>query len=143
MKRHWPGLLLAAALLAASASLLAKPAAASAAAEAYVRARTAYETEASAYWQQVADKRRARFAKRRSNEPVGLDDYMLTQPPLYAGPPRPAGLPPKREPGPPPQRIPVIADFLKARPSNTASCRTARPRPSSSRPMPRLLRPSA
>jgi hypothetical protein len=114
MKRRWPGLLLAAALLSASAPLLAKPAAASAAAEAYVRARTAYEAEASAYWQQVADKRRARFAKRRSNEPVGLDDYVLTQPPLYSGPPRPAALPPQREPGPPPQRIPVIADFLKA-----------------------------
>jgi hypothetical protein len=114
MKRHWPGLLLAAALLTANASLLAKPAAASAAAEAYVRARTAYETEASAYWQQVSDKRRARFAKRRSGEPVGLDDYVLMQPPLYAGPARPPGVPAARVPGPRPPRIPVIADLLEA-----------------------------
>ena len=44
-----------------------------------------------------------------------LDDYVLTQPPVYTGPPRPPGyIPPpesrrrKREP------IPTIADFLKA-----------------------------
>jgi hypothetical protein len=83
--------------------------------EAYIRARRAYEDEAQAYWQQIADKRRARFAKRRNHDPIGIDDYVLAQPPVYTGPPRPPGyIPPGREPGPPPQRIPVIADFLKA-----------------------------
>lgn len=83
--------------------------------EAYLRARRAYEDEAEPYWQQVIDKRRARFAKRRAREPIGVDDYVLTQPPVYTGPPRPPGyIPPERIPGPPPQPIPVIADFLKA-----------------------------
>jgi len=85
-----------------------------AAIEAYLRARRAYEDEAEAYWQQVIDKRRARFAKRRAREPIGSDDYVLTQPPVYTGPPRPPGIPQQRIPGPPPQPIPVVADFLKA-----------------------------
>jgi hypothetical protein len=83
--------------------------------DAYVRARRAYEDEASAYWQTVVEKRRARFAKRRAGEAIGLDDYVQTQPPLYTGPPRPPGYVPKREPGvPPPERIPTVADFLRA-----------------------------
>jgi hypothetical protein len=80
---------------------------------AYTRARNAYEAEASAYWNLIADKRRVRFAKRRNHESVGLDDYVLTQPPVYTGPPRPAGL--DRDPTKPPREpIPVVADFLKA-----------------------------
>jgi len=83
--------------------------------EAYIRARAAYETEASAYWQQIADKRRTRFAKRRDNRPVGVEDYVLAQPPVYSGPPRPPGyIPPQREPTKPPEPIPTVADFLKA-----------------------------
>jgi hypothetical protein len=83
--------------------------------ERYIHARQAYEAEASAYWQLIADKRRGRFAKRRSNEPIGLDDYVLTQPPVYTGPPRPPGyVPPRRDPSRPVFRIPVVADFLKA-----------------------------
>jgi hypothetical protein len=125
--RHQPtrfhALLLAAALLGAAMPSLAQDAPADitgaanrrSAIEAYIRARRAYEDEAQAYWQQIADKRRERFAKRRAHEPTGIDDYVLAQPPLYTGPPRPPGyIPPRREPGPPPQRIPVIADFLKA-----------------------------
>jgi hypothetical protein len=83
--------------------------------EAYISARRAYEDEATAYWQSVTDKRRARFAKRRNNETVVLDDYVLTQPPLYTGPPRPPGyIPPRRDPTRPALPIPGIADFLKA-----------------------------
>ena len=83
--------------------------------EHYVRARRVYEQEAEAYWQAVGDKRRARFAKRRAGEPVALDDYVLTQPPLYAGPPRPAGYRmPRRYPRGPIVRIPGMADFLSA-----------------------------
>ena len=83
--------------------------------EAYVRARRAYEEEASAYWQSVVDKRRGRNAKRRNNETIALDDYVLTQPPIYTGPPRPPGyVPPRLDPAPPVLPIPGIADFLKA-----------------------------
>ena len=114
--------LLAAGLLLAAPPARAQSAPPSAAAMAdyrtrlaqYTQARRAYDEEADAYWDQVVEKRRARNAKRRNNEPVGLDDYVLTQPPLYAGPPRP--LDPSAPPGPGPDEkppIPVIADFLK------------------------------
>ena len=80
----------------------------------YTQLRRAYDEEAGVYWDAVVEKRRARNAKRRNNEPVGLDDYVLTQPPLYSGPPRPVD--PNAPPGPGPDEkppIPVIADFLK------------------------------
>jgi hypothetical protein len=79
----------------------------------YQAARSAYEAEATAYWDAVGEKRRARNAKRRDHLPIGLDDYVLTQPPIYTGPPRPAD---PNAPAPPPAErpeIPVVADFLK------------------------------
>ena len=79
--------------------------------EAYARARAAYEREAEAYWAEVAEKRRARSAKRRDRVPVTLNDYVLSQPPVYSGPPTP---PAPDRPRPPRARIPVIADFLAA-----------------------------
>jgi hypothetical protein len=86
-------------------------------AEQYALARRAFEELTSAYWTTIAEKRRVRNAKRRNRETIELDDYVLTQPPIYQGPPRPLDpAPPDREP-PPEQRkpdIPVIADFLKA-----------------------------
>ncbi len=81
---------------------------------AYTRARNAYEAEASAYWDQISEKRRTRFAKRRNNQAVGLDDYVLTQPPVYTGPPKPPDPDPQPETKPPRAPIPVVADFLKA-----------------------------
>jgi hypothetical protein len=75
-------------------------------------ARAPYEAQAAAYWGAIAEKRRGRNAKRRDHLPITLDDYVLTQPPVYAGPPRPVD---PRAPGvPPPERpdIPVVADFL-------------------------------
>lgn len=81
--------------------------------ERYIRARRAYEQEAEAYWEAVAEKRRLRLAKRRNGEPIGLDDYVLAQPPLYAGPPRPPGYVTPRDVARPRLRIPVIADFLR------------------------------
>jgi hypothetical protein len=81
----------------------------------YRQARRAYDEQATTYWDAVVEKRRARNAKRRINEQVSLTDYVLTQPPLYSGPPRPVD--PAAPPGPPPEEkppIPVIADFLKA-----------------------------
>jgi hypothetical protein len=80
---------------------------------AYTQARQKFDREAAAYWSAVADKRRLRRAKRGKGEAVGPDDYVLTQPPHYAGPP-----PPPREEGapepprPPRKYIPVVADFL-------------------------------
>ena len=55
----------------------------------YQAAREAYEADAGAYWSAIAEKRRGRNAKRREHQQVTLDDYVLTQPPVYAGPKRP------------------------------------------------------
>jgi len=78
----------------------------------YLQAWQAYAAEADVYWNAVVEKRRTRNAKRRDHLPIQLADYVLTQPPLYTGPPRPidpAGPPPEEKPP-----IPVVADFLKA-----------------------------
>jgi hypothetical protein len=124
--RQLSGWLLAATLCGAALPSLAqdtpeKPPARAAAAhhraaiEAYIRARRTYEAEASAYWQAITDKRRVRNAKRRTDEAIALDDYVLTQPPIYTGPPRPPGyVSPRRDPAQPVLPIPGIADFLKA-----------------------------
>jgi len=81
---------------------------------AYKRARAQYEAEAEAYWDAISAKRRIRFAKRRHHQTVALDDYVLTQPPVYSGPPEPADpTAPKKPPRPRPY-VPVVADFLKA-----------------------------
>jgi hypothetical protein len=111
--------LLAAALLGGAppsfAQSEANATAASPAVEAYIRARTAYEQEAEAYWQSVGDKRRARFAKRNRGERIVLDDYVVEQPPVYTGPPRPPEyVPPQRDPVRPPVPVPTIPEFLAA-----------------------------
>ncbi len=64
---------------------------------------------AGEYWDAVVAKRRVRIAKRRNNEPITLDDYVLTQPPAIMRrlPPRP----PSEQHIP---RIPVLANFLNA-----------------------------
>ena len=79
----------------------------------YERAHGAFEEEqAKPYWQSIADKRRSRIAKRRNGQDTALDDYVTTQPPAYAGPPRPKN--PFPEPSPTPgAAIPVVADFLR------------------------------
>src|SRR5450631_3397071 len=78
----------------------------------YTQARQDYDAQADTYWNAVVEKRRTRNAKRRDHLPTLLADYVLTQPPIYSGPPRPinpAGPPPEERPP-----IPLIADFLKA-----------------------------
>jgi len=83
----------------------------------YQEARAAFEQEASAYWSSIAEKRRVRNAKRRERQSIALDDYVLTQPPVYTGPKRPVNPSPEpSEPVEPRQRkyIPVVADLLKA-----------------------------
>ena len=81
----------------------------------YEQARAAFEAEAAAYWSAVSEKRKGRNAKRRERQTIALDDYVLTQPPVYSGPKRPVSPEPEEE-KPPRERkpIPVVADFLKA-----------------------------
>src|SRR5450631_839621 len=118
------GAINAAALPAATVGAMAQAASPQAIAEyrrklrEYQEARAAFEAEATAYWSSIADKRRGRNAKRREHVAIALDDYVLTQPPVYAGPKRPVN--PQAEPPEPegPRRerkpIPVVADLLKA-----------------------------
>ena len=99
------------ALLGAALWLAAAPAHAAkkSKAKAHGPARGALSHQAGQYWDQIAAKRRIRIAKRRSNEPITLDDYVLTQPPkiwrrLPPRPPSETHIP----------RVPVLADFLRA-----------------------------
>jgi hypothetical protein len=83
----------------------------------YQEARAAFEAEAGAYWGSITEKRRGRNAKRREHLAIGLDDYVLTQPPVYSGPKRPVN--PEPEPPQPPgprerKAIPLVADLLQA-----------------------------
>jgi hypothetical protein len=104
----------------ASAPATAQPEAATAAdyrarLNLWERVHGVYERAANAYWSAIADKRRIRIVKRRAHEQIGASDYVLTQPPVYSGPPRPVD--PFAPPSPPPvehEPIPVVADFLKA-----------------------------
>src|SRR6266851_3218208 len=79
----------------------------------YLAARRKYEGEARAYWNSIADKRRIRNAKRRNNQEILIDDYVLTQPPVYSGPPKPVdpSAPPEEAP---PRYVPVVTDFLES-----------------------------
>jgi hypothetical protein len=82
----------------------------------YMEARAAFETEASAYWNSISEKRRGRNAKRREHQSITLDDYVLTQPPLYVGPGKPVNPAPPEQPEVPRERktIPLVADLLQA-----------------------------
>ncbi|MBO0751553.1 MAG: hypothetical protein J2P53_05560 [Bradyrhizobiaceae bacterium] len=79
---------------------------------AYQEARQKFDSEAAAYWAAIAEKRRLRRTRRRDGVEVGLDDYVLTQPPLYSGPPPPRS---GDETAVRPRKyVPVVADFLKS-----------------------------
>lgn len=83
----------------------------------YLEARAAFEAEAGAYWSLISEKRRGRNAKRREHQQITLDDYVLTQPPVYTGPKRPVNPEPSEQPEEqrrPRKYIPVVADLLKA-----------------------------
>src|SRR5665213_2697706 len=84
----------------------------------YQEARAAFEADAGAYWNSIADKRRGRNAKRREHLAIALDDCVLTQPPVYSGPKRPPNpepaAPEPEQPGRERKYIPVVADLLKA-----------------------------
>ncbi|VIO73246.1 hypothetical protein CI1B_48510 [Bradyrhizobium ivorense] len=81
----------------------------------YLEARAAFDQEAGAYWNAIAEKRRGRNAKRRERIQITLDDYVLEHPPLYTGPKRPVNPEPEETPERPEKRpIPVVADFVAA-----------------------------
>ena len=81
----------------------------------YQEARAAFEQEAGAYWGQISEKRRGRNAKRRDHVQITLDDYVLTQPPVYTGPKRPINPEPQAPPEPGERKyVPVVTDLLKA-----------------------------
>ena len=72
-----------------------------------------YDSEARAYWNSIAEKRRIRNAKSRTHQEILVDDYILTQPPVYSGPSKPVD-PSAVERKPPEKYVPVVADFVKA-----------------------------
>jgi hypothetical protein len=83
----------------------------------YQAARAAFDEEAGAYWSSIAEKRRGRNAKRREHLAIALDDYVLTQPPVYSGPKRPVNPEPEQPEARPPRQykaIPLVGDLLQA-----------------------------
>ena len=80
----------------------------------YNAARQQYEAEADTYWDLIANNRRARAVKRRNNQGALLQDYVLSQPPVYAGPPRPVDPTAPVEEPTPRKYVPVVADLLEA-----------------------------
>jgi hypothetical protein len=81
---------------------------------AYLQARDAYQTAAKTYWSSITEKRRLRSAKRARGAALSIDDYVLDQPPVYSGPPKPRDPSKPPEPPQPPPYVPVVADFLAA-----------------------------
>ena len=73
--------------------------------EDYTAARRKYEGEAECVLEFVAQKRRIRNAKRRADKEVLLEDYVLAQPPVYAGPSKPVDPSAAAENEPPPQAL--------------------------------------
>ena len=82
----------------------------------YLQAQASYEAAADAYWRAISEKRRLRAAKRAHHEEISLDDYVLTQPPVYGGPPKPRNpaKPQEAAPTAPATYVPLVADFLAA-----------------------------
>jgi hypothetical protein len=79
----------------------------------YDRAWQSYAGESSAYWNLISEKRQLRNAKRARGEPLAISDYVLAQPPVYTGPPKPRN--PLRPEVPSPRLyVPVVADFVTA-----------------------------
>jgi hypothetical protein len=77
-------------------------------------AREKHEAVAVPYWERVDARRKARFAKRRAGETIALTDYVLEQPPVYAGPSCPPDPSVRQEDQPDDKpELPVVADFLR------------------------------
>jgi len=82
--------------------------------EAYLQARETYQATAKTYWASITEKRRLRSGKRARGAALSIDDYVLDQPPVYSGPPKPRDPSKPAEPPQPPPYVPVVADFLAA-----------------------------
>jgi hypothetical protein len=82
---------------------------------AYNLAQQQYAADSKAYWDQIETLRKIRNAKRRNNQSIVLDEYVLTQPPVYHGPPKPINPAAPKAPEIPtaPAYVPVKADFLR------------------------------
>jgi hypothetical protein len=80
----------------------------------YQEASAAFEAEAVPYWTAISEKRRGRNAKRRDRQPIVLDDYVLTQPPVYSGPAKPVDPVPPEKPPREPRTLPLVGDLLRA-----------------------------
>src|SRR3978361_1753232 len=80
----------------------------------YLEARAAFDEEAGAYWSSISETRGGPNAKRRDRQAITLDDYVLTQPPVYDGPKRPVDPEPDQKPPRERKTIPVVADLLRA-----------------------------
>jgi hypothetical protein len=78
----------------------------------YTAVRQQFDEDASAYWSAISDNRRSRNAKRRNNEVIVAEDYVLTQPPVYSGPRKPVDPSAPQIPPTPRKPLPVVADFL-------------------------------
>ncbi len=81
--------------------------------DAYNAAHDKYVAVSNAYWSSITEKRKLRNGKRAAGEAVALDDYVLDQPPVYTGPPKPRN---PLKPEAPGHRVPVpvVADFVAA-----------------------------
>lgn len=78
--------------------------------KAYKKARRAHEKRAGPYWRSISAKRAKRRRKRAKGQTITLKDYVLKQPPLYTGPPKPVN--PEAKPGKG-RGFPIVADFLR------------------------------
>ena len=77
---------------------------------AHNKAWEAYEKIASPYWQAVTEKRSRRRTKMANGITLTTADYVMTQPPVYTGPPKPENpLAPKAK-----SEIPDVPEFLAA-----------------------------
>src|SRR5262249_48095568 len=68
--------------------------------EEYPPARGKYEAGADAYGVPAGEKRKLRRVKRPNNQDIVPGDYVLPQPPVYSGPPKPV------DPSAPPEEVP-------------------------------------
>jgi len=75
----------------------------------YTQALAVYEDIAAPYWKSIAKKRSMRRA-RQSFMNLAASDYILKQPPVYTGPPKPVNSEGAISPE---KTIPVVADFLR------------------------------
>lgn len=83
--------------------------------EEFLLARQQFDATSDSYWNLITQKRLERIAKRHSRENVSLDNYVLTQPPIYSGPSQPVdpAAPTPQQVPPIKNSIPVVTDFLK------------------------------